>query len=358
MLLFLSRGRAVRLEPGQPSAEERTAILEYRLDERESRVSLRAGRRMWTAVLPAESRIEQSVAGFIRETGRITGHLEALDLAAVRIAAELIPFRREMDQLGVIRLIVIPDGILRRLPFEALRFGGARPKPLFLVEQYACSYVSPGSEGRISGEKSERRGSGILAVGIAAPGPSRADAPLPAAGKEILLLSRMFPKSRRCLYLNEAAGAVLFRRHQGERFEVVHFAGHACPEGLGPAERAALVLAPDRNGDGFLGPKEIRAAGISAELVVLSACRTACPGLAGSFLEAGARSVVAALWRVADEPTAALMAAFYAHLGSGRSKTEALREAKRDMIRRGLSHPCFWAPFVLQGDPDGTIAFR
>ncbi len=92
-------------------------------------------------------------------------------------------------------------------------------------------------------------------------------------------------------------------------------------------------------------------------MVVLSACRT--EGLLSrSFLAAGARSVVATIWPIADRPAADLMAAFYTHLKSGRAKTEALQAAKLEMIRRGFAHPFYWAGFVLRGDPGGTISFR
>jgi CHAT domain-containing protein len=99
--------------------------------------------------------------------------------------------------------------------------------------------------------------------------------------------------------------------------------------------------------------------------VVLSACETALGkelggeglvGLTRAFQYAGARSIVASLWSVADESTAELMKRFYTYLKEGRTKDEALRSAQIDLIRRSRStgldtaHPFYWAAFELIGD--------
>jgi CHAT domain-containing protein len=107
---------------------------------------------------------------------------------------------------------------------------------------------------------------------------------------------------------------------------------------------------------------------IDADLVVLSACETALGkeaggegliGLTRAFQYAGARSIVASLWSVADDSTGELMERMYTHLKMGKSKDEALRAAQMDLIRRkrnaatgslGISHPFYWAAFQLIGD--------
>jgi CHAT domain-containing protein len=99
---------------------------------------------------------------------------------------------------------------------------------------------------------------------------------------------------------------------------------------------------------------------LQAELVTLSACNTGLGaerkgdglvGLARAFQFAGARSVVASLWRVADSSTSALMQAFYRHLRAGRSKDEALRAAQTELIKSSAFRAPFrWAGFQLIGD--------
>jgi CHAT domain-containing protein len=99
---------------------------------------------------------------------------------------------------------------------------------------------------------------------------------------------------------------------------------------------------------------------LGTDLVVLSACETGYPvdedrtgayDLALAFRLAGARSVVASLWRVADRATAIFMAHFYRALVAGKSVVAAVQSA-RDEVRAtpGLSDPFFWAGFEAFGE--------
>ena len=90
--------------------------------------------------------------------------------------------------------------------------------------------------------------------------------------------------------------------------------------------------------------------------MTLSACETGLGritdggeviGLTRGFLYAGASSVVASLWQVPDEATAALMEGFYARLPR-QNKRDALRAAQLDLMRRGEA-PYAWASFYLSG---------
>ena len=85
-------------------------------------------------------------------------------------------------------------------------------------------------------------------------------------------------------------------------------------------------------------------------------------GLTRAFQFAGASSVVATLWRVADAPTEQLMRAFYAELARGSSADLALALAQRQLLAgdrsiwqrwlgwdANLTHPYYWAGFVISG---------
>jgi CHAT domain-containing protein len=102
---------------------------------------------------------------------------------------------------------------------------------------------------------------------------------------------------------------------------------------------------------------------LGADLVVLSGCETALGreirgeglvGLTQGFLYAGARRVVASLWRVEDRATAELMGRLYRGLlQEGLRPAAALRQAQLAIAaERRWRDPYFWAPFVLQGDWD------
>ena len=110
------------------------------------------------------------------------------------------------------------------------------------------------------------------------------------------------------------------------------------------------------------------------ELLVLSACETGLGqvtggegvlGLQRAFQLAGARAVVASLWKVDDEEAHLFMREFYRQVWTDKpvSRGEALRQAQLWMLEnrkgRGLERPerpqgppspCIWAAFVLSGD--------
>jgi CHAT domain-containing protein len=137
--------------------------------------------------------------------------------------------------------------------------------------------------------------------------------------------------------------------------------------------------------DGILTALEVSEMDLSGlELAVLSACETGLGAVAGgegllglqrAFQVAGARSVVASLWKVPDRATQALMAEFY-RIAWDRttvvSRVEALRRAQLLILREGgkrgkvvgldvkerptrpaegrRTPPYYWAAFVLSGD--------
>jgi CHAT domain-containing protein len=152
--------------------------------------------------------------------------------------------------------------------------------------------------------------------------------------------------------------------------------------------------AGDPGASGILTAEEIGAQNLDGvQLVMLSACETGLGKAAGgegllglqrSFQVAGARSVVASLWKVPDEATKALMGAFYTNLWQRKlSPLESLRQSQLAMLRsydsqagrlrapdfsqtaalpkggavenpaaarRTRSPPADWAAFVLSGD--------
>ena len=70
------------------------------------------------------------------------------------------------------------------------------------------------------------------------------------------------------------------------------------------------------------------------------------------FMYAGVPRIVASLWQVPDQATAALMALFYRDMVRDHlSPSAALRHAQLTLRKTPRwSHPYFWAGFTLQGD--------
>jgi CHAT domain-containing protein/tetratricopeptide (TPR) repeat protein len=115
--------------------------------------------------------------------------------------------------------------------------------------------------------------------------------------------------------------------------------------------------------DGILTAEEVMAMNLAGtQLVVLSACETGLGrvadgegvyGLRRAFQAAGARTVISALWPVADESTAEMMSKLH------EKRTESLPETLRriqlgriEELRRSNKpdHPFTWGAFIATGD--------
>ncbi len=286
------------------------------------------------------------------------------------------------------QLIIVPDGELNRLPYEALRNAAgdyllrshvvfyapsattlyflrtlhrnAAPQMAFLgvgdVPYQPPVVAASTMTGHIL--SSIERGLDDLAGGHLGN--------LPATRQEIIDASRALGQPGSVLLMGKGATKTAFKREPLSNFKIIHFAVHAFSLPRYP-ERSALVLGrdPHSKDDGLLQGREIARLTLSADLVTLSACDTAKGkpegeegdnSLVQAFLMAGAKSVVAALWKVDDDSTADLMKHFYTHLGQGEGKATALRDAKLDMLKQlGKRAPVYWAGFTLTGDGSEPI---
>lgn len=160
-------------------------------------------------------------------------------------------------------------------------------------------------------------------------GTAREYAPLPFAEIEARAVAR---PGDTCLTGHEATRTRVLSEIAAHR--VLHFASHAHVEQ--EAAQASAVLLADRQD---LSVADMLGSGLSADLVVLSACDTGTGtmsdgdevvGLARGLFAAGARQAVVSLWPVNDLTTCLLMRRFYQRL-AGASAAEALRQAQREL---------------------------
>jgi len=295
------------------------------------------------------------------------------------------------------RILVSPDGSLHLVPFGALT--DPRPpdgKRRYLIEARPVHSVLSATVYAELRDGPDASGVPFLAAfGDPVYSPEKHAAPaetgdlptlaargdfkdlrFPHTRVEIDGISRHFPGRNRVLLAEDATEEQA--KHLPKEATVIHFACHAKADGRFPLDSyLALTLPPDPKpgqDNGLLQAWEIfESVRLDADLVVLSACETALGketagegiiGLTRAFQYAGAESVVASLWSVADASTAALMERFYAHLSEGLAKDEALRRAQIDLLNGPVrvtdpdgterdfdaTHPFFWAPFQLTGD--------
>jgi CHAT domain-containing protein len=286
---------------------------------------------------------------------------------------------------GVTKLVIIPDGALCYLPFEALvvdeggdgappsRASGGRAR--FLSEDFEVAYAP--SLSCLMGVSTMKTGGAakLDLLGVAdeearvirglAPNLSYRFPRLSYASEEVREIARSFDPRRSKLLIDAEAQETAFKRLPLSDYRIIHLATH----GFFNDERwwrSALLLrrTPALDDDGLLQPLELCRLDLDADLVVLSACRTGTGrfsrgegilGLSGAIMAAGARSVISSLWTVNDKSTAALMTRLYRYLEEGKTKAGALRQAKLEMLGTAYAHPFFWASFILSGDYDTAI---
>ncbi len=256
------------------------------------------------------------------------------------------------------RLLLVPHGVLTYLPFAALR------NPVtgrYLVQDFTLVVLpSAAALAALRSERSAAAPPSAAPAGVFAPEVDR----LPAAAIEAQAV-------RRALVSAEVfAGARATKRAVRRALAttgIVHLATHAEMNAYNPLfSHIALAREPGAGteSDGRLDVHEILGLHITSDLVFLSGCETAlgagaatdfAPGedyatLARAFLYAGARNVVATLWRVEDRGAAELAGRFYGHL-SGRSAGEALALVQREVLAAGRYRtPYYWAGYVLSGE--------
>jgi CHAT domain-containing protein/tetratricopeptide (TPR) repeat protein len=268
-------------------------------------------------------------------------------------------------------LFVAADGPFRSLPFEILPPAGTAGRER-LVDRTALAYLPTGLalaalRGRPTSAAPPHGAQQLL--GIGAPTTNGTLPALPAADQELDTLAAALPPPHTLLRGAQATEAA-WRRAAAAGARVIHVATHALVD-ADPTRGAGVVLTPDPaagpagDRDGLLVPEEIARTPIATQLVVLAGCRTArggdgegraMTGLTGSFLAAGSPAVIASLWDVGDEATAAFMSQLYFELARGATAGEGLQAVKRRLrADPQWDRAALWAPFVLIGDPTVRI---
>ncbi len=276
------------------------------------------------------------------------------------------------------RLLIVPDDKLAYLPFEALL--SSKPalpvtnyKHLdYLINRYIISYIY--SSTLLLEERSfDGKNRGILAF---APEYSVKDSP--RAELNVLDKLRMSLPSLKGTYeeaefLKQNYKALSFTGDSATEsffntyapgFSILHLAMHTLIDDENPMFSKLVFAYPgnDRT-DGFINTHELYSMNLSARLAVLSSCSTGegkinkgegIMNLSRGFFYAGCPSLIITLWKVNDKSGTELMQYFYEELSQGKSKPEALRNAKLRYLenaRPEISHPFFWATYVSVGDP-------
>ncbi|HEX5483317.1 MAG TPA: CHAT domain-containing protein [Terriglobia bacterium] len=380
--------RHVTTHPVELSAAQRSllpgeAVLEYVLADPVSFCLAFSHEDSAIVKLPAgQTEIQQLVAAYLAKIAdRKYDVQDARKLFAVLVAP--VP-----DSLRPERLVIVPDGALDDLPFEALQDSSGH----YLLQSHIISYSPSATLLNYLRDRKPAHHPEMAFLGIGAVPYGYEAKSTGASGNLMHFLARGVYDLRHLYNLpstheelidaDEALGhpkqTVLLTgtnatetRLESEplsNFKIIHFAVHGLSTPNFP-ERSGLVLGrdPHSHKSGVLQVRDIARLSLDADLVTLSSCDTGTgklegeegiAGLVPAFLFAGAKSVVGSLWDVDDSSTGIQMKQFYVHLAQGEDEAAALRHAKLDYIRLlGNRPPVFWAGFILVGDGSAPINF-
>jgi CHAT domain-containing protein len=250
---------------------------------------------------------------------------------------------------------IIPSGVFSNLPFQCLGKKTEDGAFHFLAEEHTIFYTNKIS---IFGEPAPPQGGpagSFAAFGVP-------DAVLKYNISEVKNIGKIIG-SDSTVYTDARATERMAKQSLLNK-KYIHFATHGVLNYTTDYTESYLKLLPDKDStdgnNGKLTMREIQSLGITdCDMVILSACQTAVSiqlvrgwniSPANSFLVSNVKTVVASLWKVADEPTGLLMEYFYENMKT-MEKSEALRQAQIRLSQDPrFVHPNYWGAFVLYGD--------
>ncbi|HMA68566.1 MAG TPA: CHAT domain-containing protein [Candidatus Mcinerneyibacterium sp.] len=307
------------------------------------------------------------------------------ELSGVIYKLLINPFENEMKKYK--NIIIIPDGWLSFLPFETLL-----KENEYLIENYNIKYCNSLKTLNLLHKRKNYESKKIVGFGAAIYDIWRYNnqmeiyyknilnykeknnqpfkelgfseySNLPYSLKEINLLKKNFKNVE--LYKGKKISKKIIKNllKKDLKYEIIHFALHGDVSTVLPG-KSSLVLSQfsdfKSDDNGFLTVDEISNMNIKAQFVNLSACETGLGeifhsegvvGLKEAFLQAGAQSVLATLWRIEDKATYNLMKNYYKKINvKTNNYCHVISDWKRDLIKdERYSHPYYWGSFVFWG---------
>lgn len=331
--------------------------------------------------LPGEEPIKELTEGVLavlKSPSR--GHLQALNQAFEVLAKPLLAYTG-----GIEKLIVVPDGVLNELPWEAIPLNKPDNWRHYqpLLSRFSISYV-PST--RVVTELRNKKESQSVRRVLAFGNPDLPDpmtgyelitrssdrlrlVDLPGAEREALVIQKELGGDRVTLVTGREASRTRLLDEIRFPLSIMHLATHATLSAT-DSSASGLVLATegeDNQSIGFLSMEEVAAQDLDIDLAVLSSCESAAgellageglQSLSRAFHLAGVRGVIGGLWPVSDSATLSLMTAFYKQLANHSNRpAEALRQAQLELFTQGrYRHPYYWAAFRYSGDWTLTIS--
>ncbi len=275
-------------------------------------------------------------------------------------------------------LIIIPDGVLNYIPFDALIKRPAQSAEDFRNHTYLLNEfnASISFSATILNELRRKEALEKPARAFAAFAPvflgdttllkerhidfSNTRSRLDSLKYNILEVKAIQKIVGGKLFLGDKATEDQFVRQAGE-YKVLHLSTHAKANDNPDFSFVAFHQTPEDSVENeWLYNQEIYRLQLNTEMLVLSACETGVGelqrgegvvSLSRGFSLAGVKSQVASLWNVNDEASRKLMEYFYRNLNKGMEKHIALKKAKLQYLENDpINAPFYWAGFIPIGD--------
>jgi CHAT domain-containing protein len=347
-LSFPMRG----FQPAKTAKTLNNTILSYWLGTKHSYVWVIDAAKVRLISLPPAAEIDSLVASYRQALTGPRDVLETRNVAGQKLFQLLVAPAVGTLKSGS-RVIVIPDGSLYGLNFEALLV--PTPDLHYWIDDVV---VSNANSLVLLGVSAAAKSAGprkLLLVGD--PVSASGEFPkLPQAESEMKQVESYFPGANSTVYSNTSATADAYLKSRPNQFSFIHFVAHGTASLISPLDSAVIL---SKQGDSYkLYARDIIKQPLRAELVTISACHGAgertysgegLVGLTWAFLRAGAHEVISALWEVDDNSTPELMNRLYAGLSNGASPEAALRDAKLSLVHSDSIYkkPFYWAPFQI-----------
>lgn len=248
--------------------------------------------------------------------------------------------------LSAKQLIIVPDGMLWKIPFQALSADGER----YLIEEKTVSYAPSVS---------------ILLEQLKNPKPQR---------QTLQAFANSSFDNRILRYANAEAtevaeiyGSTPFLNAKiadfarvSDKADISHFSMHAEIDASRPLE-SFLGFKKVGADDGRLTVEELLSVRLKrGSLVFLASCETnnvlngeGVVSLAWATIGSGATTVISSQWEANDRSTQVFAKTFYGYYKAGDSAAEAIQKVSSKLIQEksnGLHQPYYWANFSLSGD--------
>ncbi len=348
----------ISLSDLQAKLDNYSAILSYFIGEESIYIFCITNSGMEITSIPKKENLLQLVKGMLNG---IKYHVEVVyKSSSLDLYTQLIPELPKMIQY----LMIIPDGLLGTIPFEALATTNDDGSLNYLLRKYAISYDYAASLLTEKLDKKSGNGSGILlSAPVTFDDNDLKMVELPGSQEEVKEIKYLFlgQEDQPETILRSDASESALKSDEISKYKYLHFATHGIVHESKP-ELSRIFLSPDDENDGSLYSGEIYSLDINADLVTLSACETGLGkiekgegiiGLSRSLMYAGAKNMMVSLWQVSDASTSQLMIEFYRqhlHHSTNMSFADDLRKAKLMLLDdETYSDPYYWAPFILIG---------